>query len=203
MPGSPGYGLHQAATTCTRSGGYLRDVSSIALRRAASSLVRAASSALPDLAEVQLPHAERHGHDTNPRRAIRPHGTFAAPDRCAFSERTRPARERIRPQSLLPATPRVVPGRLAASPLTRQKSPPAHDDGGPVQQTASHVWQSRLPQSARPGRAGCRTPAARSRLTAATATPMCTSTREGATCRHGRAGSATSDRSCSSGRSRR
>ena len=53
-------------------------------------------------------------------------------------ERTRPPGKRIRLQRLLPATPRAVPRRPAASQLTRQKSLPAHDDGGPS------GWQGRL-----------------------------------------------------------
>src|SRR5215472_529439 len=47
------------------------------------------------------------------------------------ARRTRPFREHIRPRCLLPATPRAVPRCLAVSPLTRQKSLPAHDDDGP------------------------------------------------------------------------
>ena len=84
------------------------------------------------VADVQLPHAERYGHDPS---GDDPSGGVEGPPVAisAHSSSVRGASwDGIRPRDPFPATPRGVCARAAASPLTRQKSLLAHDDGEPL-----------------------------------------------------------------------
>ena len=118
------------------------------LRATCHALVPAMS--LLDFAGVQSPHAERHGRDARRDEpsgrmepwaaAIRGHCSSVRFLSTSVSARGSDCR----------LTPRAVRRRLAASPPTRKKSLPVHDDGGAFRPAASMSWQQHIPRSVRP-----------------------------------------------------